>query len=438
MTAASSRENWLVVGLRNGGEKIVREVPEPLALAAAREIASGEVNALAVLSPSTRAVFGETELGADIGLTVFLPWQRPPVLGLKFDRHDVQSFCCSVAAIRVLLGRMGDSEGGIGVLCFKLLAEIAQGGLVVGCLVVRQVGRLGGGIESASNGKSAAQQDSAMPATIVMAHRGLARHLRAALSRIAAIRGPHRRVLVGLDIDALELDSCERVAADFPLVEFFRVRPTPAGPYVVRKNLIDRATDPFIVFHDSDDLSCSDRIEKLMPSFVDPDVGLVGSHELRLDELARRVIAVRYPQDVNGALSVGPAPVQLHPSTIIRREVYQRVGGFSTHVVFSGDTQLLLRAFFHTTVRNVDEFLYVRRKHADALTVRPDTGNGTPARMRTEAPWWSDFARVKAGHRKIEESSLRRFESQIAYAFERMSRHPDEREVRGLTAHDQC
>ena len=110
MTAASSRENWLVVGLRNGGEKIVREVPEPLALAAAREIASGEVNALAVLSPSTRAVFGETELGADIGLTVFLPWQRPPVLGLKFDRHDVQSFCCSVAAIRVLLGRMGDSE----------------------------------------------------------------------------------------------------------------------------------------------------------------------------------------------------------------------------------------------------------------------------------------------------------------------------------------
>jgi len=404
---------WLIIGLSAGRESIVREVAESQALRELLGMAARDIDAIAVLNPATRTALGEgiPEFGG-CGLTVLLPCQRSPVLGLQYDRYDVQSFCCAAPIAREILGREGD--GGISVFCFHLLEEVAQGRQVLKSLSVRQVGRLRPNLPIAFD---------AHAYTVVMAHRGQARHLRAALSHIGTIRGTGGKIMVGLDIDDADLASNEDVAAAFPQVEFFRISPSPAGPYVVRSKLLKQVTDPLILFHDSDDLSCSDRAEKLTAALEENGVGMVGSQELRLDELSKRVVAVRYPLDVNGALGIGPALAQLHPSTVIRRELYERIGGFSTHVIFSGDTQLLLRAFFHTKVRNVDEFLYIRRKHPDALTVRPDTGNGTPARIRTEAPWWADFARVKAGMRKLEESSLRRFDSQTTYELERVFQH---------------
>ncbi len=411
--------DWLIVGLCAGTVSIVRESREENALYELREMVARDVDAVAVLNPSTRAascdLFPADPLeppGDNDGVTVFVAWQPSPILGLHLDRHDVQSCRCSSPVARAILSRPGCQDDGIAAFCFHLLEEIAQGLLVVGSLSVHQVGR------------RSAQPTNETPVdgrcTLVMAHRGPPRHLRAALAHAAAIRGVEGRTLVGLDIDEADMGSHEAVTSDHSGVEFFRVSPSPAGPYVVRRKLIEGVGDPLIIFHDSDDLSCSDRFEKLAPSLAADSVGLVGSHELRLDELSRRVIAVRYPLDVNGALGIGPSLAQLHPSTIVKRDVYERVGGFSTHVIFSADTQFLLRAFFHTRVRNVDEFLYIRRKHPGALTVRPDTGNGTPARVRTEAPWWADFARVKSGSRKLEESSLRQFDSSTAYRFERV------------------
>jgi len=233
------------------------------------------------------------------------------------------------------------------------------------------------------------------------------------------------RTLVGLDIGpesstAAVVAAYKALAARFPDVEFYRVSPSPAGPYVIRSELIERTNAPLILFHDSDDMSCADRVEKLAPALGEDGVGLVGSHELRLDELTHRLVGERYPLDVNRALSLGPGHVQLHPSTIIRREVYERIGGFSTNTRFGADTQLLLRAFFYTKIRNVDDFLYIRRRHPDALTVNADTGNGTPARFRLEAPWRSDFARVLSGGRKLGDSSLRRIGGQTSHEFKRV------------------
>jgi hypothetical protein len=82
------------------------------------------------------------------------------------------------------------------------------------------------------------------------------------------------------------------------------------------------------------------------------------------------------------------------------------VGGFSTDCLFGNDTQFLLRAFFQTPIRNVPRFLYVRREHADALTIHPDTGMANPVRLARNTRWRDDFAAVLSGAMPLLASSL--------------------------------
>src|SRR6202034_4780675 len=82
-------------------------------------------------------------------------------------------------------------------------------------------------------------------------------------------------------------------------------------------------------------------------------------------------------------------------------------GGLSTHYIIANDTQFLLRLFFSTEIRNVDEFLYIRRRHAASLTSAPETVYDNPLRRRLSSEWTGDFNAVMRGELKIENSSLR-------------------------------
>jgi hypothetical protein len=57
-------------------------------------------------------------------------------------------------------------------------------------------------------------------------------------------------------------------------------------------------------------------------------------------------------------------------------------------------------------IRNLDEFVYLRRKHRSALTVAPETGLAQPIRQQLSKVWLRDFEAVKRGEMRIEESSL--------------------------------
>jgi hypothetical protein len=85
---------------------------------------------------------------------------------------------------------------------------------------------------------------------------------------------------------------------------------------------------------------------------------------------------------------------------------FGRVGGFSTDCIFGNDTQLMLRAFFHMRLRNVDRFLYIRRDRPDSLTNARETGMENPLRIARNLSWRSDFESVKAGLLHLEDSSL--------------------------------
>jgi hypothetical protein len=90
-----------------------------------------------------------------------------------------------------------------------------------------------------------------------------------------------------------------------------------------------------------------------------------------------------------------------------RRSAFFHTGGLSTDLIIANDTQFLLRAFFHATVRNVDELLYIRRRHAVSLTNSPETVVDNPLRRRLNYEWTRDFDAIKRGELKLENSLLR-------------------------------
>ena len=67
----------------------------------------------------------------------------------------------------------------------------------------------------------------------------------------------------------------------------------------------------------------------------------------------------------------------------------------------------MFRAFFFLKLRNVDEFLYIRRVRAGSLTQAPETGIGSLAREAHCAALRIDLGRIKRKELSLEESALR-------------------------------
>jgi len=242
------------------------------------------------------------------------------------------------------------------------------------------------------------------PLAVVMAHRDSLDNLRAALASLVTTDPAPDAIRVGLDVD--DVEEYRPLVDLYPGVQFFACTNPPAGPYVIRQALAYTATERFIAFHDSDDLSCRDRFHWLRAEMARHGRGLVGSHELRFDEEDRELRGARFPLDVNAALLLEPKHPQLHPTSMITSTDFRRSGGFSTDCIFGNDSQFLLRAHFHMPVRNVDRFLYLRRDRPDSLTNAPETGMANPHRIARNLTWRSDFESIKAGRLRLEDSSL--------------------------------
>ncbi|QEH38556.1 hypothetical protein OJF2_71590 [Aquisphaera giovannonii] len=261
----------------------------------------------------------------------------------------------------------------------------------------------------------------AIPQTaLIMAHRGPCELLRAALTGLAASDPAPDALRVGLDLEEDELGPYLSLAREFPRASFYVGSHAPVGPYVIRQAIADEAPEERLVFHDSDDLSTCDRFHWLHRDLTMRGPALVGSHELRYDEDDREVRAVRFPLDASAALAIEPKHPQLHPTTMLTAEGLRRSGGFSTDCVFGNDTQLMLRAYFHMPLRNVDRFLYIRRDRWESLTNAPETGMENPLRIARNIAWRSDFEAVRAGRMRLEDSSLMAIEGRGAWALRRL------------------
>ena len=344
-----------------------------------------------LFAESERSLIAELEDGA-AGVAILLPWRDAPSYDSRED-GTVHSFLCGEAVLtRLRADHPGAPEDRLG---FLLLQAILNGELAVERLVIRQLPHLDGETATADCGGESA---------LLMAHRGSPDHLRIALRYLPPPNGNGLKIRVGLDLE--DVREYESLAARHHRVEFFQGRPAPAGPYVIRQELAERSDEPFFVFHDSDDVSCSDRLACLRAEVARTDCDLVGCHELQVDEIAGEVRALRYPMDVTGALRAGPHYTLLHGASMIKREAFFAAGGFSTDRMISHDTQFLYRAWFHIGMRNADRFLYIRRIHPKALTTNSATKIGSQFRRAIERPWGPDFEAVKSGNLELSQSTL--------------------------------
>jgi len=329
------------------------------------------------------------------GKTAFIalvPRMAPPQVNSSWG-EPISSFLGSSE----VLARFLDS--GIGyrarTLCFAALQAIAVCSLEVDCLLVRQIPFLERRVYRRETGAKA----------LVLPHRGDPAFLRAALKSIGKSAGNSLTIRVGLDVG--DSAGYARFPEENPGVEFFDFSPAPVGPYVIRQALAERSPEPLLTLQDSDDLSCYDRFTALGGALAETGCGIAGSHELCLDEMRWAVQPVRYPLDCSASLALCPNHALLHATLMARRSAFFNAGGLSTHLIIANDTQFLLRAFFSTGIRNVEEFLYIRRRHAGSLTNSPETACDNPLRRRLSGEWGGDFEAIRRGELKMENSSLR-------------------------------
>ena len=79
-------------------------------------------------------------------------------------------------------------------------------------------------------------------------------------------------------------------------------------------------------------------------------------------------------------LALGKRFVSLHPTTVVRRELFDVLGGYDGTARVAADDDFIRRAARIYRVRNVPAVLYRYRRRPDSLTGAPETGHGSPVR----------------------------------------------------------
>ena len=399
--ATFAEPDWLLIGICEGERLPCAADLADIPVVHDFEGLIGPSQWIAVVHPDLVSRFCEStaalrlDMAGSSGAIVLVGWRAAPEKEAKTDCR-ITSFLCSAPVFRSALQWAPKGPFRLRQLCFYLLDALINGRIAVDRLLVRQLPLR---IDSTT------APETKSDCVVIMPHRGRMRHLATALGFLHHDGGPHPCIRVGLDVDYPE--EYTKLATKYPKVEFFVARPAPVGPYVIRQELAHRSSEPVIVLHDSDDVSSSDRLEVLRKEMRRTDCDFVGSHELRVDEIEKEVAAIRFPLDVTAALRRGPGHSLLHATAMIGRSQFLAVGGLSTDQRVANDTQFLFRAYFGLKIRNVDEFLYLRRRHSRALTVHPATCNAIPLRFQLDAAWRADFGAVQRGEMRLEESSLR-------------------------------
>ena len=240
----------------------------------------------------------------------------------------------------------------------------------------------------------------------ILCHRGAERHLRLCVDSLL-----HQTMPVTISVGIDQKYPCTRFLADIadePQVHAYQIDPHPVGPYAAFHIFGSRSQAHYIARQDTDDLALPERFANLTHALASAHAGMAGSHDIQVNEISQKIEAIRYPLDVNDALrKEGALNHQIMPrNSVCTREAFAAVGGYSTQRIFGHGVDFWLRAAMHAPVINVDEFLYIRRRHAGSLTTRGDIGIGSEPRRKVQQQRSLDLALILAGDIKAEDTSL--------------------------------
>jgi len=322
---------------------------------------------------------------------VLLTNRKSPPLYMARADELIYSFCCNFYLFKKVIKAFGDTRFYSRNFLFEILDHIFKSSLGFDKVYVRQMP-----IENLKISK--------IPkGDIIVPHRGNETYLQNLLKFIT--QTDQTNVLIGLDQETNhELITLKN---KYDETSFFDFSPNPVGPYVIRNWLIDSSKGELIYFQDSDDIPCADRFTMLSDYMYMNKCDWCGSHEIKMDYYNKFVQAIRYPVNVMAALTKGPGHSLLLPASVIKRNSFYLGGKLSEERIFGNDTKFLYHSYFlFNNIKNIDEFLYIRRIHPDSLTTSIDTGLDSPIRRELLKNWVREFDRVKNGILNLERTTL--------------------------------
>ncbi len=165
-----------------------------------------------------------------------------------------------------------------------------------------------------------------------------------------------------------------------PRLRVERQSRTGLTPSLNRAARLARA--PLLARLDADDLALPERLAR-QRAFLEshPEVGLLGTAARAIDATGREARVVCSPErdsDIRRAL-LRENPF-VHSSVVMRRAVFDRIGGYDETLEVAQDYDLWLRMSEHTRMANLPEPLVVRRLLPERVSMRRDSD-----RLRTEA-----------------------------------------------------
>jgi len=168
------------------------------------------------------------------------------------------------------------------------------------------------------------------------------------------------------------LHAIERLRGD-PRLTLYRTTHN-VGPYRIKNRLIRTTPSPYIAFQDADDSSHPARLRQQLRLMKQTGAQIVGCSFSYIAENGRQIARQRMVRHVNLWMRFGKSFAALHPTTIVRSEVFETLGGFDGTTHFSADADFFLRAAHLYRIRNVRAYLYNYRIRSNSLSTAQETG----------------------------------------------------------------
>ena len=191
-----------------------------------------------------------------------------------------------------------------------------------------------------------------------------------------------------VDLELIVVDDCSQDSAWLKVARAFagdprlRVYQTTrnVGHYRLKNAVIPGLASPFVAFQDADDASEPGRLRRQLAALEGTRAHVMGCGFRYVSESGEAIAEKRMVRRCNLWLSLGKRFVSLHPTTVVRREVFDVLGGYDGTARVAADDDFIRRAARLYRLRNVPDALYRYRRRPDSLTSAAETGHGSRIR----------------------------------------------------------
>ena len=171
---------------------------------------------------------------------------------------------------------------------------------------------------------------------------------------------------------------------DLPKSEKISIYKTKSnvGCYAIFEAVFRSIPYDWFLIQDSDDISQPTRVANLYQAAKLFNASMVGSAIFNYNDGSNQGSIKTFDENASEAILLGKRFVLAWGSSMISRDLIIKAGGIPSGMRMSGDAEFIHRAAYVGKLINISSVELKRRRHPNSLTQHPDTGMGSPARLK--------------------------------------------------------